>query len=41
VRWEKGRGIREKLNPASPVHRAPWQALPPAKADDEEFSWDD
>ena len=38
---EVRRAIEEKLKPASPVYRAVWQALPPAKADEEEFSWDD
>lgn len=38
---EVRRAIEEKLKPASPVYRAVWQALPPASADDEEFSWDD
>jgi hypothetical protein len=34
------RAIEEKLKPSSPVYRAVWQALPPANADDEEFSWE-
>lgn len=37
---EVRRAIEERLEPASPVYRAVWQALPPAEADDAEFSWD-
>lgn len=36
---EVRRAIEEKLKPSSPVYRAVWQALPPAEADGEEFSW--
>jgi hypothetical protein len=36
---EVRRAIEEKLKPASALYRAVWQALPPAEADDEEFSW--
>ncbi|HEX6863603.1 MAG TPA: hypothetical protein VF414_12340 [Thermoanaerobaculia bacterium] len=38
---EVQRAIEEKLKPASPVYRAVWQALPPAEAEDAEFSWED
>lgn len=37
---EVRRAIEEKLKPASPVYRAVWQALPPAEAEDAEFSWE-
>ena len=36
---EVRRALEEKLQPASPVYRAVWQAMPPAEAEDEEFSW--
>ncbi|MFP5284558.1 MAG: hypothetical protein ACLGI9_02355, partial [Thermoanaerobaculia bacterium] len=36
---EVRRAIEERLKPASPVYRAVWEALPPDKADEEEFSW--
>lgn len=38
---EVRRAIAERLAPASPVYRAVWQALPPAEAEDEEFSWEE
>lgn len=38
---EVRRAIEEKLKPSSPVYRAVWQALPPAEADEAEFSWED
>ncbi|HEX5715442.1 MAG TPA: hypothetical protein VF179_04735 [Thermoanaerobaculia bacterium] len=37
---EVRQAIEELLAPASPVYRAVWQALPPAEAEDAEFSWD-
>ena len=36
---EVRRAIEERLAPASAVYRAVWKALPPAQADEEEFSW--
>lgn len=36
---EVRRALEEKLEPASEVYRAVWQALPPTEAEDEEFSW--
>ena len=38
---EVRRAIEELLEPASPVYRAVWQALPPAEAEDAEFSWEE
>jgi hypothetical protein len=38
---EVRRALEDRLVPASRVYRAVWKALPPAEAEDSEFSWED
>lgn len=38
---EVRRTIEEQLEPRSSIYRLVWQGLPPAKADDAEFSWEE